>query len=60
MTALRDWWTTVQLLRSARRANRRYLRRYARYGPSCGATPEEIRAMYKDVGDLMMKAISGR
>lgn len=57
---MRDWWAAVRILWSMRRGNRRYLRRYARYGPSCGATPEEIRAMYANVGEQLAKAINGR
>lgn len=57
---MRDWWTGIRLVWSVRRANRRYLRRYVRYGPGLGATPEEICAIYRQVGDQLTKAIIGR
>lgn len=57
---MRDWWTAIRLIWGVRRANRRYLRRYLRYGPSLGATPDEIRAIYGQVGEQLAKAIIGR
>lgn len=56
---MRDWLTTMRLLWELRRANRRALLHYARFGPSAGLDADGIRALYADFGATLARSITG-
>jgi len=56
---MRDWIRTLRLVHEVRRANRRALLRYARYGPGAGLDPEEIREIYARAGETLVNAVLG-
>jgi hypothetical protein len=56
---MRHAWYALLLGWQLRRARRRYLRRWVRYGPGCGLSPDEIRSIYADAGDTFFRAVTG-
>lgn len=53
---MRDWLRVLRLVWQFRRANRRYVLRYARYGPGCGTDAQEIRDLYRGISEALVRA----